>query len=180
MKEVGFWDFILGLGEGFGEGGVVGEDDETGSGAVEASGEVEFGCPRFVDEVDDGFVGGIGGGREDAGGFVEKDDAAGFCLEDFSGSGEVVEFPEGKGGFGDELAVEKNVAIFEKTFCMAFSEAGVFGDELGDGHGWEFKERKFVCLRLRGMSGRVGGDLRHRGCRRGRREILLLGGWWSR
>lgn len=95
MDEVGFRDFVFRACEGFGEGGVVGEDDEAGGGAVESAGEVEFVSPRFVDEVDDGFVGEVGGCGEDAGGLVKEDYSSGFFLEDFTGGGEVVEFPEG-------------------------------------------------------------------------------------
>lgn len=51
--------------------------------------------PWFIDEVDDGLMGGICGGGEDAGGFVEEDGSTGGCLEDFACGGEVIEFPEG-------------------------------------------------------------------------------------
>lgn len=71
MDEVCFGDFVFGTGEGFGKNGIVGEDDESGRGAVEASCEMEFVCPRFVYEVDDGFVLPILGGGKDAGGFVD-------------------------------------------------------------------------------------------------------------
>lgn len=110
MNEVGFWDFFSGLGEGFGEGGVVGEDDEAGGGAVEAAGEVELRCPWFIDQVDDGFVSGISRGRENAGGLVEEEITRSVCLKHFTTGGEVIEFSERKCAVGDELVVEYDLS----------------------------------------------------------------------
>lgn len=95
LDQVGFGDVVFGRGEGFREKGIVGQNDEPGGGAVESAGEVEFAGPWLIDEVDDRAMGFIGGGGENADGFVEKKVARGAGLEDFAVGGEVVEFSEG-------------------------------------------------------------------------------------
>ena len=65
---------------------------------------------RFWDNVDDGLVGGVGGCREEAGGFVEEEDAAGVGLEDFPGGGDVVKFSDFKGAVCFGKAVEEDLA----------------------------------------------------------------------
>lgn len=96
---------------------------------------MEFVRPGFPDEVDDGFVGEVCGGGEDAGWLMEEDVARGVCLEGFPGGDEVIEFSERCGSIGDEFAVEEDMAVFQKLLRVAFSKTGAFCDELGDGHG---------------------------------------------
>jgi len=127
VDEIGFGDLVFRAGEGFGEAGVVGEDDESRGGAVEATGEVEFAGPGLCDEIDDGFVFPICGGGENAGGFVKQDDSPGVSLEGFAGGGYVVELSNFDGAVGGDLTVENSFFVFQQLLCVTFSQAGTFG-----------------------------------------------------
>ncbi len=61
LDEVGFRDVIFWGGEGCGKTGIVSEDHESGGSAVESAREVKFGCPGFVDQIDDRAMSFIGG-----------------------------------------------------------------------------------------------------------------------
>lgn len=82
--EVAFGDVAVGEAEVLGDVAVVGEEDEAGAGAVEAAAEVEVVRNFWREEVEDGGEVGVAAGAEDACGFVEGDEAAGFArLDEF-------------------------------------------------------------------------------------------------
>ena len=96
---------------------------------------MKFVRPGLVDEVEDCSVGVVLGCGKNACGFVQEDDSADVCLEDFASGDELVEFPDGKSAVGGRFAVEDNFSIAQERLRMAFPEACAFGDELDDVHG---------------------------------------------
>jgi hypothetical protein len=97
----------------------------------------------LVDEIDDGAVGWIRSGGEDADGFVEKQVARSAGLEDFAVGGEVVKFSEEEISVGDGLVVQQDLSGFDEFFGMTFSASAVFRDELQYSHGDETLNFKF-------------------------------------
>lgn len=84
LDQVDFGNFAVGIHEAIGPAAVVSQEDEPGRAAIEATGEMQGGFVRVIDQVEHGGVLGVDRRADDSRRLVEHNvEALNRCLESF-------------------------------------------------------------------------------------------------